>query len=72
MVILVAVTLEGKVGIMPKTEQTHDESVGTPRTPREHITVTSAQVAAAKLQISIDRKFGRKTPKIIKLIAAAK
>lgn len=44
----------------------------TQKPPREHITVTSAQVEAAKLQITLDRKFGRKTPKIIKLVAAAK
>lgn len=39
---------------------------------REHITVTPTQVAAARLQIALDRRLRRKTPKIIKLIAAAK
>lgn len=36
------------------------------------ITVNSAQVAAAKLQITLDRKLGRETPAIGKVIAAAK
>lgn len=39
---------------------------------RKHIVVDEVQVAAAKLQITLDRKFGRKTPEIIKKIAAAK
>lgn len=38
---------------------------------RKVVYVNSAQIAAAKLQMSLDRKFGRKSLDIIKKIAAA-
>lgn len=56
---------------MTDSEESGVEQVATPQ-QREQITVTPAQVAAAKLQLSIDRKFGGKSPGIIRLIAAAK
>lgn len=39
---------------------------------RKVVYVNSAQIAAAKLQMTLDRKFGRKSLEIIKKIAAAK
>lgn len=42
-----------------------------PAAPIARIGVTSAQIAAARLQITLDRKFGRETKDIIKKIAAA-
>lgn len=40
--------------------------------PVTRIGVNSAQIAAAKLQMTLDRKFGRESLEIIKKIAAAK
>lgn len=39
---------------------------------RKVVYVNSAQIAAAKLRMTLDRKLGRKTQEIIKKIAAAK
>lgn len=55
-----------------KIEPAHEEPQAAEDTAREQVGVTTAQVAAAQLQISIDRKLGRKTSKLIRMIAAAK
>lgn len=39
---------------------------------RRRIAVNDAEIAAAKLRITLDRKFGRETPEGVKRIAAAK
>lgn len=49
-----------------------DDTQTAEKPPREQLTVTVAQVAAAKLQMTLDRKFGRKTAPIIEMIANAK
>lgn len=56
---------------MTKHQQAVDAAAADEAAPRKVIEVDIAQVAAAKLQITLDRKFGRKTPEIVKMIAAA-
>lgn len=57
-----------------KTKTTADGAAdaieGDSGTERKKIFVDEAQIEAARLQVSIDRKYGNTTPEIIKEIAA--
>lgn len=55
---------------MLESHATADPAAEVTSPARKRIYVDDAQIAAAKLQMTLDRKFGRKTPDIIKKIAA--